>query len=47
MGIKLRTRKAKICISSGDVITDKLNQALKAQGDDIVVNLASMSTSGR
>jgi cytoplasmic iron level regulating protein YaaA (DUF328/UPF0246 family) len=41
MGIRLENAKAKICTSSGAIITDKLNQALKAQGDDIVINLAS------
>jgi cytoplasmic iron level regulating protein YaaA (DUF328/UPF0246 family) len=41
MGIRLENAKAKICTSSGAMITDKLNQALKAQGDDIVINLAS------
>jgi hypothetical protein len=42
MGIKLENAKGKdLYLYWGDVITDKLNQALKAQGDDIVVNLAS------
>ena len=42
MGIKLENARGKDLYHYwGDVITDKLNQALKAQGDDIVVNLAS------
>lgn len=42
MGIKLENAKGKDLYHYwGEVITDKLNQALKAQGDDIVVNLAS------
>ena len=42
MGIKLENSKGKDLYQFwGEVITDKLNQALKAQGDDIVINLAS------
>ncbi|MEN0613293.1 peroxide stress protein YaaA [Klebsiella indica] len=42
MGIKLENAKGKDLYQYwGEVITDKLNQALKAQGDDIVINLAS------
>ncbi|HDU4712711.1 TPA: peroxide stress protein YaaA [Klebsiella aerogenes] len=42
MGIKLENPQGKDLYHFwGDVITDKLNQALQAQGDDIVINLAS------
>lgn len=42
MGIKLENAKGKDLYQYwGEVITDKLNQALEAQGDDIVINLAS------
>ncbi|MFK3705405.1 peroxide stress protein YaaA [Klebsiella sp. NPDC088457] len=42
MGIKLENPNGKDLYQFwGDVITDTLNQALKAQGDDIVINLAS------
>lgn len=42
MGIKLENAKGKDLYQYwGEVITDKLNQALKAQGDDVVINLAS------
>ena len=35
------THAAKISTSSGDEITNTLNAALEAQGDDVVINLAS------
>ncbi len=42
MGIRWRIRAAKRSLSiRGDIITDKLNEALEAQGDRVVVNLAS------
>lgn len=42
MGIKLENPKGKDLYHFwGDTITEKLNQALEAQGDNIVVNLAS------
>lgn len=42
MGIRLENAKGKDLYQFwGDVITEKLNEALKAQGDDVVVNLAS------
>lgn len=42
MGIRLTNAKGKDLYQFwGDVITHKLNDALKAQGDDIVINLAS------
>lgn len=42
MGIKLGNKAGKDLYSFwGDVITDKLNQALSDQGDDILINLAS------
>ena len=42
MGIKLENPQGKDLYSFwGDRITDKLNQALEQQGDDVVVNLAS------
>ncbi|MRS15290.1 peroxide stress protein YaaA [Enterobacteriaceae bacterium RIT691] len=42
MGIRLENAKGKDLYQFwGDIITDKLNDALKAQGDDIVINLAS------
>ena len=42
MGIKLENPQGKDLYHFwGDIITDKLNQALQAQGDDIVINLAS------
>nr|HBY1221956.1 peroxide stress protein YaaA [Klebsiella aerogenes] len=42
MGIKLENPQGKDLYHFwGDAITDKLNQALQAQGDDIVINLAS------
>ncbi|MBB1198873.1 peroxide stress protein YaaA [Enterobacteriaceae bacterium 89] len=42
MGIRLENAKGKDLYQFwGEVITNKLNEALKAQGDDIVINLAS------
>ncbi|MEW5558897.1 peroxide stress protein YaaA [Enterobacter asburiae] len=42
MGIRLENAKGKDLYHFwGEVITNKLNEALKAQGDDIVINLAS------
>lgn len=42
MGIKLENAKGKDLYQFwGETITDTLNQALKAQGDDVVINLAS------
>lgn len=42
MGIKLGNKAGKDLYSFwGDIITDKLNQALSEQGDDILINLAS------
>lgn len=42
MGIKLENAKGKDLYHFWDeTITDTLNQALKAQGDDVVINLAS------
>ncbi|MEC5343975.1 peroxide stress protein YaaA [Brenneria populi] len=42
MGIKLGNKAGKDLYSFwGDIITDKLNQALSQQGDDILINLAS------
>ncbi|MCG8707564.1 peroxide stress protein YaaA [Brenneria sp. 4F2] len=42
MGIKLGNKAGKDLYSFwGDIITDNLNQALSAQGDDILINLAS------
>jgi Uncharacterized protein conserved in bacteria len=42
MGIRLENPKGKDLYQFwGEVITNKLNEALKAQGDDIVINLAS------
>ena len=42
MGIRLENTKGKDLYQFwGDVITDKLNAALQAQGDDVVINLAS------
>lgn len=42
MGIKLENAKGKDLYQFwGEAITDTLNQALKAQGDDVVINLAS------
>ena len=42
MGIRLENKKGKDLYQFwGDTITSKLNEALKAQGDDIVINLAS------
>lgn len=42
MGIRLENRKGKDLYAFwGDTITEKLNDALKAQGDDVVINLAS------
>ena len=42
MGIKLENSQGKDLYHFwGDVITDKINQALQAQGDDIIINLAS------
>ena len=42
MGIKLENAKGKDLYQFwGEVITNTLNQALQAQGDDIVINLAS------
>ena len=42
MGIRLENPRGKDLYQFwGDTITEKLNQALQAQGDDIVINLAS------
>lgn len=42
MGIRLENPKGKDLYHFwGDTITDTLNKALKAQGDDVVINLAS------
>ncbi|WP_330982249.1 MULTISPECIES: peroxide stress protein YaaA [Enterobacterales] len=42
MGIRLENAKGKDLYQFwGEVITNKLNDALKAQGDDVVINLAS------
>ncbi len=42
MGIKLENPKGKDLYSFwGDLITQKLNEALAEQGDDVVINLAS------
>jgi uncharacterized protein len=42
MGIRLENAKGKDLYQFwGEIITNKLNDAIKAQGDDIVVNLAS------
>lgn len=42
MGIRLENCKGKDLYAFwGDTITNKLNDALKAQGDDVVINLAS------
>ena len=42
MGIKLENARGKDLYQFwGETITDTLNQALKAQGDDVVINLAS------
>ncbi|KIS43302.1 peroxide stress protein YaaA [Kosakonia radicincitans] len=42
MGIRLENAKGKDLYQFwGDVITDKLNEAIAAQGDEIVINLAS------
>ncbi|WP_054178455.1 peroxide stress protein YaaA [Trabulsiella odontotermitis] len=42
MGIRLENKKGKDLYQFwGDTITSKLNEALNAQGDDIVINLAS------
>ncbi len=42
MGIKLENKKGKDLYSFwGDIITNKLNEALSEQGDDVVINLAS------
>jgi cytoplasmic iron level regulating protein YaaA (DUF328/UPF0246 family) len=42
MGIKLENARGKDLYQFWDeTITDTLNQALKAQGDDVVINLAS------
>lgn len=42
MGTRLANSKGKDLYSFwGEVITEKLNQALAAQGDDVVINLAS------
>ncbi len=42
MGIRLENAKGKDLYQFwGDTITQKLNEAIKAQGDDVVVNLAS------
>ncbi|MDF7679875.1 peroxide stress protein YaaA [Enterobacteriaceae bacterium ESL0689] len=38
---KLETPVGNLYQFWGEVITDKLNQALKAQGDDVVINLAN------
>ncbi|KAF1370858.1 peroxide stress protein YaaA [Yokenella regensburgei] len=42
MGIRLENSRGKDLYHFwGDTITDKLNDALKAQGDDVIINLAS------
>ncbi|MGV4317651.1 peroxide stress protein YaaA [Citrobacter freundii] len=42
MGIRLANAKGKDLYQFwGDIITDKLNEALEAQGDSVVINLAS------
>ncbi len=42
MGIRLENPRGKDLYQFwGDIITDKLNEALEAQGDRVVVNLAS------
>ena len=42
MGIRLENAKGKDLYQFwGDIITDKLNEALAAQGDQVVINLAS------
>ncbi|MDT1904095.1 peroxide stress protein YaaA, partial [Acinetobacter baumannii] len=42
MGIRLENPRGKDLYQFwGDTITEKLNQALRDQGDDIVINLAS------
>ncbi len=42
MGIRLENPRGKDLYQFwGETITEKLNQALQAQGDDIVINLAS------
>ncbi|MGK9172507.1 peroxide stress protein YaaA [Yokenella regensburgei] len=42
MGIRLENAKGKDLYQFwGDTITEKLNEAIKAQGDEVVVNLAS------
>lgn len=42
MGIRLANAKGKDLYQFwGDTITDKLNEALEAQGDSVVINLAS------
>jgi cytoplasmic iron level regulating protein YaaA (DUF328/UPF0246 family) len=42
MGIRLENAKGKDLYQFwGDIITDKLNAALHAQGDNVVINLAS------
>lgn len=42
MKIKLKTKRGKdICAFWGDTVTNILNEDLEAQGDDILVNLAS------
>ncbi|MDU2784598.1 MAG: peroxide stress protein YaaA, partial [Enterobacter sp.] len=42
MGIRLENTKGKDLYHFwGDIITDKLNAALRAQGDNVVINLAS------
>lgn len=42
MGIRLENTKGKDLYHFwGEIITDKLNEALKSQGDDVVINLAS------
>ena len=42
MGIRFENAKGKDLYQFwGDIITEKLNEALKAQGDDVIINLAS------
>lgn len=42
MGTKLENKTGKDLYSFwGDTITEKLNQALRDQGDDVLINLAS------
>ena len=48
MGIKLENPQGKDLYHFwGDIITDKLNQSLQAQGDDIIINRHPMSILNR